>query len=99
MEETKRSIGSSLNTENFEYFQEERFIYKGDTVYLFSDGYADQFGGEKGKKFKQRNFLQLLFSLRHESMQEQYALVKESFDVWRGEEFQVDDVCVMGIRF
>jgi serine phosphatase RsbU (regulator of sigma subunit) len=73
-------------------------IEKGDCIYIFSDGYVDQFGGPKGKKFKYRQFSELLQSLSRRSMQEQKEIINQVFDEWKGELEQVDDVCVVGIR-
>jgi len=70
-----------------------------DTVYVFSDGYADQFGGEKGKKFKTTNFKKLLLGLQDKSMDHQKSRIEDAFENWRGENEQLDDVCVIGIRF
>ncbi len=73
-------------------------IEKGDEVILFSDGYADQFGGPFGKKLKYKPFKQMLLSVAGKSMQEQHAFVQNSFDEWRKNFDQVDDVCVVAVR-
>jgi len=73
-------------------------LQKGDTIYTFSDGYADQFGGEKGKKFKGANFKKLLLTIQQESMENQKELINETFENWRGELEQIDDVCVIGVK-
>jgi ligand-binding sensor domain-containing protein/serine phosphatase RsbU (regulator of sigma subunit) len=70
----------------------------GDVFYLFSDGYADQFGGEKGKKFKYLQLKELLLSIQHLSMKEQKEKLHEQFLKWKGNLEQVDDVCIIGIR-
>ena len=70
----------------------------GDAFYVFSDGFADQFGGEKGKKFKAANFKKLLLSIQSESMDRQKELIDEAFEKWRGNLEQLDDVCVIGVR-
>lgn len=72
---------------------------KGDTVYLFSDGFADQFGGPAGKKFKSNSFKQLLLSSQHLNMKEQGALLNATIEDWRGTHEQVDDILVIGTRF
>jgi serine phosphatase RsbU (regulator of sigma subunit) len=74
-------------------------IIKGDTVYLFSDGYADQFGGPKGKKFMYSNFKKLLLDLQPKSMCEQLTIISSTMENWRGSKDQVDDIVVIGIRF
>tara|TARA_B100000508_G_scaffold132802_1_gene122086 strand:+ start:43130 stop:45517 length:2388 start_codon:yes stop_codon:yes gene_type:complete len=70
----------------------------GDTIYLFSDGFADQFGGENGKKFKSRNFKNLLLSIVSSPMNEQKEMIDKAFEEWRGDNEQLDDVCVIGLR-
>jgi serine phosphatase RsbU (regulator of sigma subunit) len=69
-----------------------------DTLYLFSDGFVDQYGGKKRKKFKTRNFKKLLLSVQQESMKNQGKLIEEAFDNWRGSNEQIDDVSVLGVR-
>ncbi len=73
-------------------------LEKGDSIYIFSDGYVDQFGGEKGKKFKTKAFRTLLLSIQDKSMEDQKAIIDESFESWRGSLEQIDDVCVIGVR-
>ena len=73
-------------------------VKKGDILVLFSDGYADQFGGPKGKKYKYKPYKQLLLDIRDKPMIEQKRLITESFISWQGDLEQVDDVCVIGIR-
>ena len=73
-------------------------LSKGDTFYLFTDGYADQFGGPKGKKFKYRTMQELLFHNRNLAMAEQESLLKKTFEEWKGDLEQVDDICVIGVR-
>lgn len=69
-----------------------------DTIYLFSDGFVDQYGGKKRKKFKTRNFKKLILSVQAEAMKDQGKLIEEAFDAWRGNYEQIDDVCVLGVR-
>jgi serine phosphatase RsbU (regulator of sigma subunit) len=73
-------------------------LQPGDTFYIFSDGYADQFGGERGKKLKSSNFKKLLLSLQQEPMKKQQTLIAEEFERWKGNIEQLDDVCVIGVR-
>ncbi|MFT5821444.1 MAG: tetratricopeptide (TPR) repeat protein [Crocinitomix sp.] len=70
----------------------------GDQIYIFSDGFADQFGGEKGKKFKVNNLKKLLLSIASNSMGKQKELLKEVFENWRQDYDQLDDVCVLGVK-
>lgn len=74
-------------------------LKKGDSLYLFSDGYADQFGGEKGKKYKYSNFKKVLSQTNSMSPEDQKNALLESFRNWQGNLEQLDDVCVIGIRF
>lgn len=73
-------------------------LQKGDSFYLFTDGYADQFGGPKGKKFKYSQFKQLLISLQNKSMSEQHDILKRTMDEWKGSLEQIDDILVIGVR-
>jgi len=74
-------------------------LEKGDTFYIFSDGYYDQFGGDLGKKLKSPNFKKLLLSMQNQSMDKQRELIDQAFYDWKGNLEQVDDVCVIGVRF
>jgi len=74
-------------------------LIKGDSIYIFSDGYVDQFGGEKGKKFKPSNLRTLLLSIQDKSMDEQENIVLNTFKSWKGELDQVDDICIIGVKF
>ena len=74
-------------------------IKKGDTFYIFSDGYADQFGGPQQKKILNKNFKMLLLKVQNLPMLEQGSKIDEFFEDWRKELEQIDDVCVIGIRY
>jgi len=73
-------------------------LKKEDTIYIFSDGYVDQFGGKHEKKFKTKAFKQLLLSIQEQPMEEQQKIITDTFNTWKGNIEQVDDVCVMGVR-
>ena len=73
-------------------------LEKGDAIYIFSDGYSDQFGGTRGKKYKTTNFKNFLLSIQENSMEKQLSLLDAEFEKWRGSMEQIDDVCVIGIR-
>ena len=73
-------------------------LTKGSLLYLFTDGFADQFGGPKGKKFMYRQLSELIFSIRHLSMQEQREKLESVFNAWKGEQEQIDDVCIIGLK-
>ena len=68
------------------------------TIYLFSDGYVDQFGGPLGKKFMSRNFKRLLLDIQDLSMQQQKEKLQEELDKWMGNISQIDDILVLGIK-
>ena len=69
-----------------------------DAIYIFSDGYVDQYGGKKRKKFKSKKLMKLLLSLQDGSMDIQKKLLEDAFERWRGTNEQIDDVCVFGVR-
>lgn len=73
-------------------------IHKNDKIYLFTDGYQDQFGGEKGKKFKAAKLKELLLSIQSEEMERQKEIINTTFENWKSDVDQVDDVCIIGIR-
>jgi serine phosphatase RsbU (regulator of sigma subunit)/Tfp pilus assembly protein PilF len=73
-------------------------LEKGDSIYIFSDGYIDQFGGEKGKKFKAKAFRELLLSIQDKSMEDQKEIIDDTFLKWKGNLEQIDDVCVIGVK-
>ncbi|HEY6160664.1 MAG TPA: SpoIIE family protein phosphatase, partial [Bacteroidia bacterium] len=73
-------------------------LQQNDCVYIFSDGYADQFGGTEGKKFRSRQFKELLVSIHSLPMNEQEKKLDESIERWKGHAMQVDDILVIGIR-
>jgi serine phosphatase RsbU (regulator of sigma subunit) len=83
-----------------EKFNTQKIPYlPGDMIFLFSDGYADQFGGERGKKFKYANFKKLIVENVHLEMDKQQELFRNTIEDWRGDIEQIDDICLMGIRF
>lgn len=73
-------------------------LQKGDCIYLSSDGFADQFGGEHGKKFKYAAFKRLLIDLNEFDMATQQEKLVKSFEEWKGDHEQVDDLCVIGLK-
>jgi serine phosphatase RsbU (regulator of sigma subunit) len=73
-------------------------LQKGDCIYLFSDGMADQFGGPAGKKFKYKTLKELLTSISHQPMQEQIENLTRTFNEWKGAHSQIDDVTLIGIK-
>jgi serine phosphatase RsbU (regulator of sigma subunit) len=73
-------------------------LRKGDIIYMFTDGFADQFGGPKGKKFKYKQLQELLLKNNNLPMAEQKQLLETTFNSWRGPLEQVDDILIMGVR-
>jgi serine phosphatase RsbU (regulator of sigma subunit) len=89
--------GDNLDTP---YTNHEIELVQGDTVYIFSDGYADQFGGPNGKKFKYSQFKKLLIKINDRSMEQQREILNNQIEEWMGdEEEQIDDILVVGIKF
>ena len=92
----KQPIGK---TDNPISFTTHKIEYKDNTTfYLFTDGLADQFGGPKGKKFKYKQFEEMLTSISKKTMHEQATIIGCKFEEWRGSLEQVDDVCVIGVK-
>jgi ligand-binding sensor domain-containing protein/serine phosphatase RsbU (regulator of sigma subunit) len=73
-------------------------IQQGDIIYIFTDGFADQFGGSDGKKYKYRRFRHLLLNLHHLPMERQHEILENNVLEWRGTQEQVDDILVIGIK-
>jgi serine phosphatase RsbU (regulator of sigma subunit) len=73
-------------------------LEKGDRIYIFSDGFADQFGGPKGKKFKYTPLKELLLAGNGHSPKDHKIQLDKTFTGWKGDLEQVDDVCIMGVR-
>jgi tetratricopeptide (TPR) repeat protein len=92
----KQPIGKYAGENNFT--THELNLNEGDTLYLFSDGYQDQFGGEKGKKFKPSQLKELFLSLKDTPIKEQKNRIDKVFEDWKGDLEQLDDVCVIGLR-
>ena len=92
------SIGSKhyRGKHDFKLFTEK--VEKGDSIYLTTDGYLDQFGGEKNRKFKTSNFRKLITDLSSKNIAEQQKIVEQTFLDWKGNNDQIDDICVIGIK-
>ena len=96
---SKSSIGGDeIADENKDFENQVYHLTKGDLIYMFSDGYPDQFGGPMGKKFKMVRLRNLLKDIHQLPMEEQYHHLKNTFNLWRDQYDQVDDVLFMGIR-
>jgi serine phosphatase RsbU (regulator of sigma subunit) len=92
----KQPIGKFMKPEPF--ITHTFNLEAGDTFYIFSDGFIDQFGGEKGKKFKAKNFKDLLLMVQDLSMEDQKTKIDSVFYEWMADFEQLDDVCVIGVR-
>lgn len=92
----KQPIGKIENVMPFNTHQ--IFLKEGDLVYMTTDGYADQFGGERGKKFKYKNLKETLIKNSYLSLEKQKKELEIAFLSWKGDLEQVDDVCVLGIK-
>ncbi|WP_317898974.1 tetratricopeptide repeat protein [Aurantibacillus circumpalustris] len=90
-------VGLGEKTDSFKTFTLD--VKVGDSLYLYTDGLADQFGGPKGKKFKYKQLDDILLKNAINTMDSQNNLLVDAFEQWRGNLEQVDDVCVLGIRF
>ncbi len=96
---SKSAIGGYQSARKEDFTQHEIPLSKGDTIYLFTDGYADQFGGTEGKKLLSKRFREMLKEIQHLSMSEQEKYLLKAFHEWKGNVGQVDDVLVIGVRF
>ncbi|MBC7864248.1 MAG: SpoIIE family protein phosphatase, partial [Bacteroidia bacterium] len=92
----KMPVGKGERTESFRQFNLP--VEKGDAIYLYTDGFPDQFGGPKGKKFKSKQLTEVLSVNSSLSMKEQKILLEKHFSDWKGNLEQIDDVCVIGIK-
>ena len=94
----RRSVGDSIIEDESEFVNIEYDMNENDALFLFSDGYADQFGGPEGKKYMSANIRKLLLDIYKKPMREQEELIHTTFQQWKGNEEQVDDVVFLGIR-
>jgi serine phosphatase RsbU (regulator of sigma subunit)/Tfp pilus assembly protein PilF len=94
----KKPIGSNIDEITDEYTNHEIQLKKGDCVYLFSDGYADQFGGPKGKKFKYKALQEVLLRIWEKNPEEQRLILDETIEQWKGKLEQVDDILILGVK-
>ncbi len=95
----KQAIGNDGDYSHDKKYTNHVFsLEKGDQVYLFTDGYADQFGGPKGKKVGYKRFQELLVSISEKPMSEQRIELRKAHIDWKGKLEQVDDICIIGIK-
>ena len=92
----RKSQYACFNVSDFSHTM--KMAQKGDIIYTLTDGYPDQFGGVNGKKFKTKQLQEILVSITDEPMETQKQKLNRTFDQWKGDLEQVDDVCVVGIK-
>lgn len=93
----KQPIGGRTEL-NYHFTNHKIKLQKGDTIYIFSDGYQDQFGGEKNKKFMSKRFKKLLLDIQEKSMDRQRQILAQTIEKWKGDRTQLDDILVIGVR-
>ena len=91
-------VGTFVGEEIRQFTNHTIPLKKGDMIYVFSDGFSDQFGGPQGKKFMVRRFKELLQSIHEEPVDKQHDLIAKQLKNWKGNFEQVDDIVIMGIR-
>lgn len=94
----KHAIGGIQDSTCKLFSQQEISVQTNDVLYMFSDGYYDQFGGPRGKKFKYKQLTSSILSMASESLEEQKNILSTTLETWRGNLEQVDDVCVIGVK-
>lgn len=98
IEGNKYPVGGAQSGANKLFATHSRVLKENDMLYMFTDGYADQFGGEKGKKFMAKRFHDHLISIHHLDIVQQKIALENQFNLWKGNCDQVDDVLVIGIK-
>ncbi|MDG1477564.1 MAG: SpoIIE family protein phosphatase [Vicingaceae bacterium] len=92
----KQPVGNHYNEKPFTKHSIQ--LNKGDVIYSFTDGFADQFGGPKGKKFMYKQFKELLLSVVDKPLNKQQEILNKVFETWKGDIEQIDDVCIIGVK-
>lgn len=95
---SRSSVGGQYEVDEKEFDSQDFNLSKGDKIYMFSDGYPDQFGGPLGRKFKMVRLKNMLRDIHDKPMDEQYNYIKNNFELWKEDMEQVDDVLFMGIE-
>ena len=95
----KYTLGMFYEQEHNRFTNHSMVLEKGDVIYLFSDGFADQKGGPSGKKYYYHPFQELCMRIHQLDMKEQKAALEKEIDAWKGNHEQIDDILIMGIRF
>jgi two-component system, sensor histidine kinase LadS len=93
----KISLQDDFTNENKSFTNKTFQLEQNDKIYMFSDGYQDQFGGEFNKRFSKRNFKELLVTSAHLNMQDQKILIEDTFEKWKGHNEQIDDILIIGM--
>jgi serine phosphatase RsbU (regulator of sigma subunit) len=93
------AIGGCVNGREKEFPVHKFSLGNNNKIYIYSDGFQDQFGSSRDRKFGNKSFRELLTSLHNLPMPDQHARLFELFEDWRGERKQIDDVLVMGLHF
>jgi serine phosphatase RsbU (regulator of sigma subunit) len=91
-------IGGSKSKQNIVFKRHEILIDSPTTIYLFSDGFRDQFGGKDNTKFMSKKFTQLLFKIHQHPMEKQREMLAVALEQWKGNGHQTDDILVMGVK-
>jgi serine phosphatase RsbU (regulator of sigma subunit) len=89
-------VGYHYDAKDFSDFKFQ--LQKGDAIYVFTDGFVDQFGGPDGKKYKSKKFKEMLLSIQHLNMKDQALMINKEFNDWRGNNEQIDDLCLVGVK-
>jgi serine phosphatase RsbU (regulator of sigma subunit) len=95
----KQSIGGLEMEDHYSFCNHNFDLKQGDTFYLFTDGYVDQFGGEREKKYSTKRFKETLTSIQSLPLSEQKIKLDEDIEAWKSGIEQIDDILVIGLRF
>jgi len=95
----KMSIGSFVADDQSKYTNHVIQLQKGDSIYITTDGYCDQFGGPRGKKFMAARFRDTLVSIQEKDMSDQKEILNRTIEDWKFKEDQVDDILVIGVKY
>ena len=94
----KIAIGGAILGSDRKFTNHTVHLNSGDAIYMFSDGYWDQFGGPRNKRFKSKKFKEIILGIQDKPMQEQHDFLDKTIEDWRGDYEQTDDITVIGIR-
>jgi len=83
---------------NYQFTNHKIELQKGDAIYIFSDGYQDQFGGDRDEKFTPKRFKQLLLNIQEKSMEKQKQILAQTIQKWKNDREQLDDMLVIGVK-